>query len=1523
MRTDGTRLRATDSLADAGLWDGDTLSAVVQLPQIIATGKAFALCCCGGVVAWGNPEYGGDCSSVKDLRNGDSFVQQLQASSFAFAAIISDGSVLTWGNPAAGGDCSAVADQLRGVQKIRGCVDAFLNRVQNKIRRSAEVLSVIKPQYKTAKLEIKASASSPGQKAQSDNGRDRSRSPNRLGKKDTLPAEGPAAPFSDKLFSLECGGNGNCGYNCLAAGLALEKGQTFDDIRDVLETRGRTVRNDLYKHMAKHGTEYASWFVPPTEKNETIDAGPTPTSWQDYLESTLREHRWIDGLSLQAASRRYGIQIIVIPLRGEEKDKPMAFGEAKTRSPIVLLLDSLEGHYTLAQLKSGRQWPKEWVNACQASVASPAFRGGGKSTCSADWRPAATPSRASVQSWRPAATPSVSNKRQPDCVNQQATKRRKHCPSLSEASGWRPATTPCTRSSDNGKLARASGSHNASVCAVSRRAKVPSLKTARSSASSSRAPPAPAGLQEKFVWECNLCQQVFRYANKRTLMDARRRHIAKEHSAHRDKVATCFNRRQTPQIAVASKQIPDAQRAWSCPKCGKGLAYMGKRALKISRDAHVMQCYKLTKKKLVRLHYKSPIWKSHHAQLVKDNAAKATQSTDRALEAYNSDSQNRAFRIPAKFSSGSSGRFCCGVCTIVFQKFKGKTGLQLHACPGSKGRNKVLASPSRKRTWIRCRRQKDFSAVKFFIDKWRLTKSELDLLEKRLQANKDVPPLSKHQWIRDLCADGDVEPNPGPCSTSCQNLQVITCNVGGTSNAWACARWVVDTRPPVVILQEHWLRPDKQADLARYLSRHGYRSWMVSSPSLQGIRSNYVIGGVAVLVRMDKSCHEVFRFSSVDGQAIMVQLAHLCLIGVYMAPNPADDCQLLPTIDEWVRSTSELEPVLVAGDFNKPPDASDRWTWLKGSGASLAVRNSEGQYEPTRWKGRRCIDWLWSSHPHMISQLDFVPVFFADHKAVTCQVKVDQQSVRTYRAVPTRRLLPPSDISPGAWKAACEAAWADVSIPPSSTTEQEWQWFCRVAEQAYDRAMTLCGVEPPTQRGTRPKGTDLQVTAIRPETFRLKQNASCHELKLRRLLGRVLEAMRLVEQDAPIPNILKKRIWHHPLVRNQGFHRIEDIQSWCHSELESFLRQEKIARLQKWRQHIRSDPKAAAKWVRREHHVPVTSVYEDTFEQGRPSSNNQKSLEAIRKFWEGIWHRQGPDLDRATQAWQQHMPAEPEQPWNDITPQELQIQAAQQRGKAPGPDGWSGDELSFWPAQAWIVFAALTNRWLNREETPNVWASVRQVHIQKPEAVLRSDGALHAKHLRPIAIQCILWRIIASSWTCRSDTRQWVQRWAHPSAQGGVAGRSVGQAIDILLQEFAKKDKVLVSLDYSKCFDHVDPKIGIRCLVHLGCPRQIAGPLSAIWLNQRRWLTYNGECLPEAQQVSSSLPQGDSLSPLTLIAIVSGLSAHIVHDEPEPHVLTTFLDDRNFIASSPAQAGRLFHNWKLLSDEVGLSEKLE
>ena len=62
---------------------------------------------------WGDPEHGGNSSTVQDqLRN----VQQVQGSLGAFAAILGDGSVVTWGKADCGGDSSSVQDRLKNVQ---------------------------------------------------------------------------------------------------------------------------------------------------------------------------------------------------------------------------------------------------------------------------------------------------------------------------------------------------------------------------------------------------------------------------------------------------------------------------------------------------------------------------------------------------------------------------------------------------------------------------------------------------------------------------------------------------------------------------------------------------------------------------------------------------------------------------------------------------------------------------------------------------------------------------------------------------------------------------------------------------------------------------------------------------------------------------------------------------------------------------------------------------------------------------------------------------------------------------------------------------------------------------------------------------------------------------------------------------------------------------------------------------------------------------------------------------------------
>ena len=81
-----------------------------------------------------------------------------------------------------------------------------------------------------------------------------------------------------------------------------------------------------------------------------MEAGEIPRTWEGFLEAGLRDKRWIDGLSLTAAAKRYGVHIIVVPF-GYADAQPVCFGAPKAaRDPVVLLLRS---HDTLGKLKEG------------------------------------------------------------------------------------------------------------------------------------------------------------------------------------------------------------------------------------------------------------------------------------------------------------------------------------------------------------------------------------------------------------------------------------------------------------------------------------------------------------------------------------------------------------------------------------------------------------------------------------------------------------------------------------------------------------------------------------------------------------------------------------------------------------------------------------------------------------------------------------------------------------------------------------------------------------------------------------------------------------------------------------------------------------------------------------------------------------------------------------------------------------------------------------------------------------------
>ena len=94
----------------ARLQDGDSLTLQISRVQIQTSDFAIAaLLGDGSVVTWGDAQYGGDNSAVKDLLKT---VQRIQATAFAFAAILGDGSVVTWGADCLGGGSSAVQCKL-------------------------------------------------------------------------------------------------------------------------------------------------------------------------------------------------------------------------------------------------------------------------------------------------------------------------------------------------------------------------------------------------------------------------------------------------------------------------------------------------------------------------------------------------------------------------------------------------------------------------------------------------------------------------------------------------------------------------------------------------------------------------------------------------------------------------------------------------------------------------------------------------------------------------------------------------------------------------------------------------------------------------------------------------------------------------------------------------------------------------------------------------------------------------------------------------------------------------------------------------------------------------------------------------------------------------------------------------------------------------------------------------------------------------------------------------------------------
>lgn len=126
-------------------------------------------------------------------------------------------------------------------------------------------------------------------------------------------------------------------------------------------------------------------------------------------------------------------------------------------------------------------------------------------------------------------------------------------------------------------------------------------------------------------------------------------------------------------------------------------------------------------------------------------------------------------------------------------------------------------------------------------------------------------------------------------------------------------------------------------------------------------------------------------------------------------------------------------------------------------------------------------------------------------------------------------------------------------------------------------------------------------------------------------------------------------------------------------------------------------------------------------------------------------------------------------------------------------------------------------------------------------------------------------------------------------------------------------------------FDFLRPELASEALLSLGAPRPLVEVCRQVW-TQERFLCFGQQCQSQPALVNTSLPQGDALSPLCLLAVLAGLTQAVEADlqskrkDTSNFVLATYLDDCNVVVPSPRVAQAVVQAWQSCSAQIGFQE---
>eukprot|EP00928_Gymnodinium_smaydae_P014238 TRINITY_DN15187_c0_g1_i4.p1 TRINITY_DN15187_c0_g1~~TRINITY_DN15187_c0_g1_i4.p1 ORF type:complete len:1277 (+),score=95.69 TRINITY_DN15187_c0_g1_i4:1051-4881(+) len=778
-----------------------------------------------------------------------------------------------------------------------------------------------------------------------------------------------------------------------------------------------------------------------------------------------------------------------------------------------------------------------------------------------------------------------------------------------------------------------------------------------------------------------------------------------------------------------------------------------------------------------------------------------------------------------------------------------------------------------------------------------------------------------------------------------------------------------EERWQVIFVQETRAEETERLALEKSLNRKGYLCfWQQGTDSTGRWGEDKKNGGVALWIH--KRCKVRCLALGKRGQCqyLLVEINGVLCLNTYAAPSAENRDTLAEVVMEVMEAHRGMfteKPWLWLGDFNEEAEKSSFAGIAERFGGGLV--SAEG---PSRWDSTRKIDYGFSNQAKKATDVRYSEDKVSDHKILMMQIPV---RCRLLRALNATRATPdwatPVGLTRKEWRKRLDEefqqvrysgigkeAWKALNAQDIDV-EREWKLLMLTLHMMFKKAASrlreelrgrhlaqTAGSEEEAKLGEQIKNLDgrldnnfwkgqkmqmvekpLQANGtICVETFRVR--------KLRNWIGRAQAWLAHAKGGKRLEEKWTKRVWaelEKPSSQEQAVEVLMEKVDEARAKLKKMEEAQKNLKVQHWKTQMKEGVKEVAGWIRRRRALAGVPFVEC---KGQVAVDVKQSCGLIARHWEQFWSSkkevfQKNQKEEAISLMIQDIGQRRSEDWEWKLPEaEDMIKIARKARGAASTDGWTGDEISVIPDDALGWFWIAASRWHKGGKVPKVMSEVRQVSVPKPGKVKTGRGTIDAAAVRPISIMSAWWRLWMSAWVVSQSVKAWRQDVIPDEILGnkGSLGSEAGAAW--LFQEIAKKGYG-GSLDYSACYDSMDPEISVEVMREIGFPNWVLEPMREVWGSASRYICYGGNVEQQAVAAGDATPQGDPWGPLLMaIWMCAGLKnvrkkRSEGTEAVEKNVSEViYMDDRSWAASSAEDCCREVTLWRKWSKVVGLCE---